>query len=226
MSKRWWIVFGIALGLGCASIIVGIRLSGVSSFLENMLPGAGVSLIVFAIAVLLIEGSVMTRESRVRRVASMVSREVAKLNEEIGITLVREIGEYLASGLGSKIDLYGEERQDWKAFKRLLREVFKDVREVSARGLQESGLISEQDYLIYIGSVSRFVERVGSAMGNHLEVHAELVDLIERQRELNSRIQEANRNIGIWDEKIRCVRLAEIGEAIIDVIEACPRIKV
>jgi hypothetical protein len=226
MSKRWWIVFGIALGLGCASIIVGIRLSGVSSFLENMLPGAGVSLIVFAIAVLLIEGSVMTRESRVRRVASMVSREVAKLNEEIGITLVREIGEYLASGLGSKIDLYGEERQDWKAFKRLLREVFKDVREVSATGLQESGLISEQDYLIYIGSVSRFVERVGSAMGNHLEVHAELVDLIERQRELNSRIQEANRNIGIWDEKIRCVRLAEIGEAIIDVIEACPRIKV
>jgi hypothetical protein len=226
MNKRWWIVFVIAFGLGCVFIIVGIRLSGARSFLENMLPGAGVSLLVFAIAVLLIEGSVMTRESRVRRVASMVSREVAKLNEEIGITLVREIGEYLASGLGSKIDLYGKERQDWKAFKRLLREVFKDAREVSARGLQESGVISEKDYLIYIGCVGRFAERVGSAMGNHLEVHAELVDLIERQRELNSLIREANRNIGIWDEKIRCVRLAEIGEAIIDVIEACPRIKV
>ena len=226
MSKRWWIVFGIAFGLGCVSIIVGIRLSGVRSFLENMLPGAGVSLIVFAIAVLLIEGSVMTRESRLHRVASMVSREVAKLNEEIAITLVREIGQYLASRLDSKIDLYGGEREDWKAFKRLLREVFQDARQVSARGLPKSGRISDRDYLSYVGHASRFVERVGSALGNHLEVHAELIDLIERQRDLISRIQEANLALSMTDEKIRYVRLAEMGEAIIDLIEGCPRIKV
>jgi len=225
VSKRWWIIFGVAFGSGCVAIMVGIRLSGVRSFLENMLPGAGVSLMVFAIAVLLIEGSVMTRESRLQRLACMVSREVARLSEEIAITLVREIGEYLASRLDSKIVLYGEEREDWKGFKRLLRGVFEDARQVSVRGLPKGGPISEADYLRYIGSARRFVDRVESALGNHLEVHAVLVDLIERQRALNTRIQEAFLVTSMTDEKIRYVRLAEMGEAIIDLIDGCPRIK-
>jgi hypothetical protein len=225
VSKRWWGVCGVVFGLGCAAVIVGIKLYGPDSFLENVLPGAGVSLIVFAIAVLLIEGSVKTRESRLQKVVSRASREVAKLNEEIGITLVTEIGQDLASRLDSNIDLYGEERKNWKAFKRLLRKVFQDARQMSGRGLPKSGPISERDYLCYVRAASRFVERVGSALGNHLEVHAELIDLIERQRDLNSRIQEANVALSVTDGTIRYVRLAEMGEAIIDLIEGSARVK-
>lgn len=225
MSKRWWIIFGIAFGLGCVAIIAGVKLSGLGSFLEDMLPGAAVSLIVFAVAVLLIEGSVMTRERRLQKFVSMVIREVAQLNEEIAITLVREIGEDLGSRLDSNINLYGEERGDWKAFKSLLREVFKDAKQVSDRGLPKSGPISEEDYLSNIHAVRRFMERVGSALGDHLEVHAELIDLIERRRYLNNRIEEALYRESIRDERIRYVKLAEIGETMIELIEGCPRIK-
>lgn len=226
MSKRWWIIFVVAFGLGCVAIIIGIKLYGQDSFTENMLPGAGVSLIVFAIAVWLIEGSIKTRESRLQKVVSRASRDVARLNAEIAVTLVREIGQDLASRLDSTVDLYGEEREDWTAFKDLLRKVFEDARQVSVRGLPKSEPISKEDYLSYVDAARRFMERVGNAIGTSFEVQAQLIELIEHQDRLNERIIEAGYPGSIRDEKERYVRLVAVGDAIIDLIEGCPRIKV
>lgn len=225
MSTRWWIVFGVLFGLGLVTVIVGIKLYGSDSFLESALPGAGVSLIVFAIAIRLIEGSVMTREHRLQEVVSMTSRDVMQINEEIAMTLVREIGEDLASRLDSNINLYGDERGDWKAFKHLLREVFKDARQVSVRGLPKSGPISKEDYLSYVKAARRFIEQVGSAIGNDWEVKAQLLELIEHRKRLDVTIREADYPYIIGDEKNRYTKLAEIGDAIIDLIEGCPRVK-
>ncbi len=222
MSKKWWIVIGVAIVVGCFATIVGLRSTGLGSFLENMLAGIAVSAFAFAIAVRLIEGPVMTRERRLRKVISMASREVAQLSEEIGITLAREIGEYLASKLHSNIDLYGEERGNWTAFKRLLRAVFEDARQVSVKGLPTSDPISEKDYSSYVEAARRFKERVGSALGTNWEIQAQLLELVEHQRRLDVRMREAD-NIG--DEKARYVRLAAIGDAIIDLIDGCPRIE-
>jgi hypothetical protein len=225
VSKRWWIVFGVVFGLGCAAVIVGIQLYGPDSFLENMLPGAGVSLIVFAIAVLLIEGSVMTRENRLQKVVRKACRDVMQINEEIAITLVREIGEDLASRLDSNINLYGDERGNWKDFKDLLRKVFKDARQVSVRGLPRSGSISKEDYLSFIKAARKFMEKVGSAIGNDWEVKAELQELIEHRNRLGRHITEADYPYIIEDEKNRYEKLAVIGEGLIDLIEGCPRVK-
>jgi hypothetical protein len=225
MSILWWIVFCVAFGLGCVAIVVGIKLSGVDSFIENVLPGAGVSLIVFAIAVLLIEGSVMTRERRLQKVLRRASRDVVQLNEEIAITLVREIGEYLASMLDSNIDLHGDERGNWPAFKCLLRKVFEDARQVSVRGLPKSGPFSKEDYLSYVDATRRFMERVGNAIGTSFEVQAHLIEFIEHRDRPNERIIEAGYPSSIRDEKERYVRLALIGDAIIDLIEGCPRVE-
>jgi hypothetical protein len=225
VSKKWWFVFGVVFGLGCVTVIVGIKLYGPDSFLENVLPGTGVSLIVFAIAVLLIEGSIKTRESRLQKVVSRASRDVARLNEEIAFTLVREIGEDLASRLDSNINLYGEERGDWTAFKHLLRAVFQDAGQVSVRGLPKSGPVSKEDYLSYVDTARRFMERVGNAIGTSFEVQAQLKELIEHRDRLNDRIIEAGYPGSIRDEKERYVRLAAIGDSIIDLIDGCPRIK-
>ena len=225
MSKRWWIIFGVVLGLGCVAIIVGIKLYGKDSFIENLLSGAGVSLIVFAIAIVLIEGSVMTRERRLQKVVRMACRDVMKINEEVAIRLVREIGEYLASRLDSNINLYGEERENWKAFKHLLRVVFQDARQVSVRGLPKSGPISEEDYLSYVDAARRFMEQVGDALGSSWEVQAELEELVENRKKLNERIIEGGYTGSMSDEKSRYIRLAAIGEAMIDLIEGCPRVK-
>lgn len=225
MSKRWWIIFVVVLGLGCVCTIVGIKLYGKDSFIENLLPGAGVSLIVFAIAIVLIEGPVMTRERRLQKVVRMTCRDVMKINEEVAVTLVREMGEYLASRLGSTINLCGEERENWKAFKDLLRVVFQDARQVSVRGLPQSGRVSEEDYLSYVDAARRFMEQVGNVLGSSWEVQAELEELVEHRKKLNERIIEGNYTGSISDEKNRYMRLGAIGEAIIDLIEGCPRVK-
>lgn len=226
MSKRWWIVFFVVLGLGSVAVILGIKLYGTDSFLENVLPGAGISLIVFAIAVLLIEGSVMTRENRLQEVVRMTCRDVMQINGEIAITLVREIGEDLASRLDSNINLYGEERGNWADFKDLLRKIFKDARQVSVRGLPKSGSISKEDYLSFIVAVRKFMDQVGSAIGNDWEVKAELLELIEHRNKLGRHIMEADYPYIIEDDKKRYEKLAVIGEAMIDLIEGCERIKV
>jgi hypothetical protein len=225
VSKKWWIIFVVALGLGCVAAILGIKLYGTDSFVENLLPGAGVSLIVFAIAILLIEGSVMTRENRLQKIVRKACRDVMQINEEIALTLVREIGEDLASRLDSNINLNGEERGNWADFKDLLRKVFKDARQVSVKGLPKSGSISKEDYLSFIGDVRKFMERVGSAIGNDWEVKAELLELIEHRDKLGKHIMEADYPYIIEDEKSRYEKLAVIGEAMIDLIDGCPRIK-
>lgn len=225
MNKRWWIIFGVALGLSCVVIIVGLTLTGLSSFAENLLSGAGVSLFVFAIAVLLIEGSIMTRENRLRKVVGMACRDVIQINQEIATTLVREIGQDLASTLDLSVDLYGEERGDWIAFKDLLRKVFEDAGQVSVGGLPKSETISEEDYLSYVDAARRFMDRVGNAIGTSFEVQAELLELIEHRNRLNDRIIEASYPNSIRDERERYVRLAAIGDSMLDLIDGCPKIK-
>lgn len=225
MSKTWWIIFGVALVLGCVAVILGIKLYGTDSFVENMLPAAGVSFIVFAIAVRLIEGSVMTREKRLQKVVRKACREIVEINQEIASELVREIGEYLTSRLDSNIDLYGDERGDWEPFKDLLRKVFEDARQVSVRGLPRSGSVSKEEYLFYVEGARSFMERVGSALGNDWEIKAELQELIEYRDRLGKHVMEADYPSIIEDDKSRYVKLGEIGDGIIEIIEGCPRIK-
>lgn len=225
MSKKWRIIIGVAVGVGCSATIVGLCSTGLGSFLENILAGIAVSAFAFAIAVCLIEGPVMTRERRLHKVTSMASREVSQLNEEIGITLVREIGEYLAGKLDSNIDLYREERGNWIAFKRLLRAVFESARQVSVKGLPRIEPISEKDYSSYVEAAQKFKERVGSTLGTDWDIQAQLLELVEHLRRLDARIKEAYYPDNIRDEKARYIRLAAIGDAIIDLVDECPRIE-
>jgi len=167
----------------------------------------------------------MTREHRLKKVVRRACRDVMSINHEIAITFVREIGQDLASRLDSNVNLYGDEREDWTAFKVLLRKVFEDAKQVSVRGLPRSEPISKEEYLSYVDDARRFMERVGNAIGNNFEVQAELLELIEHRDRLNECIMKAGYPSSIGDEKERYIRLAAIGDSIIDLIEGCPRVK-
>ncbi len=225
MSKKWRSVVIIAFVVGVISIIAGFVLPRLDSFPENILAGIAVSAFAFAIAVLLIEGPVLTRERRLQKVISIATRSVAQLNEEIAIMLVREIGEYLASQLDSNIDLYGEERGNWTVFKRLLRSVFQDARQVPVTGLPKSEPLSEKDYLNYVESARSFMMRVRSAIGSDREVQTQLLELLEHWSKLDAHVKEAGYQYNIADEKMRHAQLAAIGDTLIDIVEACPKIE-
>lgn len=225
MSKKWKIVVAVAFVVFIVGTIVGLTSPRLDSFSESILAGLAVSALAFAIAVLLIQGPVMTREHRLQKVVSRASGAIAQLNEEMAVTLVREIGEYLASKLDSNIDLYGNERGSWADFKHLLRAVFQDAGRVSVRALSKSEPISKEDYVSYVEAARRFMERVGSAIGTDWEVQAQLLELLEYRERLDARIREAGYPDTIRGEKTRYVRLAAIGDAIIDLVDACPRIE-
>ena len=91
--------------------------------------------------------------------------------------------------------------------------------------MPKSGPISKEDYLSYVKAARRFIEQVGSAIGNDWEVKAQLLELIEHRKRLDVTIREADYPYIIGDEKNRYTKLAEIGDAIIDLIEGCPRVK-
>lgn len=225
MNKKWWIIFSAVIAVGLTAFILGFRLSGPDSFLKNFLPSLAAAMLVLAVGILLIEGPLMTRERRLHKVVAIAARSVAQINEEIALMAVREIGEYLASKLDSNIDLYGEERGDWTAFKHLLRRVFQDARQVPVKGLPRSSPFSEEEYSSYVKGAHYLTERVRNALGFHWEVQAQLLELVEHLNKLDTCITEAKYRSNIIDEKMRYAALGKIGDALIDLIEACPMIE-
>lgn len=226
MSKKWRCVIFIGIAVGVVAILLRFLLPRLDNFWESILANVAVSAFIFAIAVWLIEGPLLTRERRLRKVISMAARSVAQLNEEIALMVVREIGEYLAGRLDSNVDLYGAERGDWKAFKLLLRRVFQDAKQVPGKGLPKTNVpVAEEEYQDYVKGASSFLERVHSALGTDWEVQAQLLELVEHLNKLDTCITKASYPSTMRDEKMRYAALGDIGNAIIDLIEACPKIE-
>jgi hypothetical protein len=226
VNKKWRSVVIIASIVGIVSVMVGFVLPWLNSFTENILAGIAVSAFAFAIAVLLIEGPALTRERRLRKVIAIAARSVAQINEEIALTLAREIGEYLADRLDSAIDLHGKERGDWKVFKPLLRQVFQYAKGVPEKGLPKKNVpLSEKDYQIYVEGAGRLAETIGSALGSDWEVQAQLLELIEHLNKVKECIAKAQYPSTVGDEKMRYAALGDVGDALIELIEACPKIE-
>jgi hypothetical protein len=225
VSKKWWIVIIIAIIVGIAAIVLGFMLPGQDSFLKNLLAEIVGLAFALAIAIWLIEGPVLTHTERLKKVLNVAVRSTARMNEEIAMTFSRDIGQYLASMLDSHIELYGEERGDWDAFKELLRSVFREARQVPDVGLPKSGAISESDYLGSIESARNFMARINEAIQADKEVQASLFELLAHWEELNSFLRTADAPYSVDDETRRYQMLGELGDILIDIVDSCPKIK-
>ncbi len=82
----------------------------------------------------LIEGPVLTRERKLRRILEYKWKVFQKA-WEIGHMLAREMAESLVDAFEPKVDIYEEERGNWQRFEPLLRKVFKHARDVPDMGL-------------------------------------------------------------------------------------------
>ena len=69
------------------------------------------------------------------------------------------------------------------------------------------------------------VDRVRSALGSDRDVQQRLLELVEHLNQVETRLMEAKYPSTIRDEKLRYSALGAIGDAIIDLIEACPTVK-
>lgn len=101
MSKKWWGVVSIAIVVGAVVVVLGFLLPEPDSFLENILAEAAGVAFALTLVIWLIERERLKRERRLNKLVAITSRSVAQLDEEIAITVSREIGEYLAGRLDS-----------------------------------------------------------------------------------------------------------------------------
>ena len=85
--------------------------------------------------------------------------------------------------------------------------------------------LSEKDYRGYVKAASSFIERVRGALGSNWEVQAQLLEMVEHLNKLGTCITEAGSPLTIRDEKMRYKALGAIGDAIIDLIETCPKME-
>ncbi len=225
LSTKWWVVFGGSLVAAAVATAVGFLRPNLDGFAQNLLAEAAGLGFGMAIAVLLIDGATQTRERRLRKVVSMAARRVAQLNEEIAVMLSTEIGAFLKECLNSNSDLYGDERGNWDTFKPLLSQIFHEATKVLEKGRPtETASLPEEDYKSFVNSASSFVARVRQALGSNFEVQAELFEVVKHLDRLDDCVSKANWPSTARDEKARFAALGDIGNAIIDIVEATPHI--
>ena len=224
MGKKYKIIILISVIVGVSSIVAGFLISGLDSFVENLLAELGGLTFALALALWLIEGHSLTQEQRVQEVISVVTRRTLKLNEEIAMMLSREIGQYLVSSLDLPIDLYGDERGNWIDFKPLLQQVFEYAKQVNMKGLLEKNVSLDIDeYRIFLNSARIYIESINRTTGSDWTIIAkagllELVDSVEKLQLVSSSSAR--------DEESRFRQLGTIGDKLIISIEVGSRIVV
>jgi hypothetical protein len=224
MTKIWWARALCSLAIGAVACGAGyLPWWSPSGFTQNILAevfGLGVA---FGLAIILIEGQILTQEARRRRIVTRVAKSTLEFASEIGMGVTWELGTWLVSILNSPIELEGEERgDDWdKDVKPLLRRVYDEAEKVKEITVP---YLTYEDYRSYVEGLEDFARRIRERIETNLEVHEMLLELGEKLDELDKcLIQSKWANSGV-DEIDRYHRLGRLGNNITYLMETIDRL--
>jgi hypothetical protein len=187
MTKIWWAIALASLVIGALAFGAGyLPWWSPSDFEQNILAevfGLGIA---FGLAILLIEGQILTQQTRRRKIVTRAAKSTLEFADEIGMRLTWELGIWLVSVLESSVDLYGEQRgNDWdKDIKPLLRLVYDEVERVKEPAMPRVALTCE-DYRSHVEALKDFARQIRQRMETNLEVNEMLLELGEKLDELD-----------------------------------------
>jgi hypothetical protein len=222
LNKKWLALSLGSLVIGALAFLVGyLPWWSPSAFIQNILAeifGLGIA---FGLAILLIEGRILTQHTRRRKIVTRAAKSTLELASEIGMMVTWELGTWLVSALGSSVDLYGEQRgNDWdKDIKPLLRLVYGEAEIVTSDSIRHVDALTYEDYRSRIDSVKHFAGRIRERMEANLEVHEILLELGEKVDELDECLTRSMWVTVIGSEMERFHALGRIGNTIIKVME-------
>ena len=220
ISFAWWAVSSAFLVSAIGLIAFGFWCFGFLSFSENLIAEAVGLLIALSVAIWVIEGRVLSRESR-RRDILEYRRQVFQIVGEIGFLLAKDIAEPLANEFEPEIDLYGYERGNWEEFKSLLREIFRRLRDVRHNGLPPYIGLTEEDADSIMRACQNMTSQIRERINSrpdfaNFDVLGGLLLVIPR---IDDHIERAYR-LDLSDDPIdRYVEIGELGELILDMTE-------
>lgn len=177
-------------------------------------------LIALSVAIWVIEGRVLSRESR-RRDILEYRRQVFQIVGEIGFLLAKDIAEPLANEFEPEIDLYGYERGNWEEFKPLLRQIFRRLRDVRHNGLPPYIGLTEEN----ADSIMRACQNMTSQIRERINSRPDFANfdvlggLLLAIPRIDDHVDRAYR-LDLSDDPIdRYVEIGELGELILDMTE-------
>ena len=107
------------------------------------------------------------------------ARRYLSVVEEIAPVLASELARWLASELGTDIDLYSDEILDYCEFKRRMVAIFRQACDVPKNGLPPGSDLTSNDYRRFVGSVTDFIGRVRDSVGEDYYAQAAFVEVLE-----------------------------------------------
>jgi hypothetical protein len=149
MTKIWWAIALASLVIGTLAFGAGyLPWWSLSDFEQNILAevfGLGIA---FGLAITLIEGQILTQQTRRRKIVTRAAKSTLEFADEIGMRLTWELGAWLVSALESPVDFYGEQRgNDWdKDIKPLLRLVYDEAETVTEIAVPYVSVLTYEDY--------------------------------------------------------------------------------
>lgn len=166
VNRTWWAISVTSFVFAIILIAFGFWHFGFLSFSENLIAEAVGLLVALSVAIWVIEGRVLSRESRIRHIMEY-RRQVFQIVGEIGMQLSAEIAEPLANEFEPEIDLYGREREHWEEYKPLLREIFRRLRGVRHDGLPPHLGLTEEDADSILRACQNMVTQVREIIDLH-----------------------------------------------------------
>ncbi len=224
MSLKWWSVIIGSFVLWTTLIVVGFWQSEERrNFLESILAEWIGLLFALGIVVWLIEGPVLTRERKLRRILEYKWKVFQKA-WEIGHMLAREMAESLVDAFEPKVDLYGEERGNWQRFEPLLRKVFKHARDVPDMGLPSHPSLEKGDVDKFFELCRSMIMSIREVIDSDHEMEGNVSLLASHLHQIEGHIERAERLGLVQNQGMRYELMGEIGGLTLDVIEAITRL--
>ena len=219
MSKIWWGVSIGSLVLGATLIGIGFSIFDTGSFFENLMAEAIGLLLALAIIVWLIEGPVLSRQSRVRSILEYrrkVVREVVDIAPQISM----EIAQLITDDFQPYIDLYGPERGKWCEFEPLLRQIFRKAMNVRQDGIPDYPRLDKEAAKSFMDGCLRMEASIRPLIDSRPEFNRwdVLGGLSMRLRQVVQHVERAKRLDLLSDPVERYVEIGELGDLLLEML--------
>ena len=135
-----------------------------------------------------------------------------------------EIAVDLLNELDTDIDLYGEERGDYKKFRKLLTKVFDQACAVPDNGLPPHSNLTDETIRGCIEGIGHFVDRVRNRIQGDYDLQLTLLELIEQIDHLDKTSTMAMFPHNLRNEKMRFRSLGMMGQAMLSLDDAVDKV--
>jgi hypothetical protein len=219
MDWKWLVLMVGSFLLGVVLLSLGVSWSSdLKGFLENILVEAIGLFFSLGVVVWLIDGPMLSRERRLRRVLEYKWRPFQRIGD-IGSLLARDLAKPLAGEFEPAVDLYGEESASWQDFEPLLREVFRRLRKVTPETLPAYPSVDRESVHSAYKSGLSMVSQIEEVIDSEPKLRGEVITQIGGLANIRSTIDRAER-LGLADEPIDQYEiLGNIGDRILDLVE-------